>query len=105
MKNIGISYKLQKTVFDIETFNSDRAIPYAICMYRPNKISGNINRDITEREYENCRKDYIVFRGTDSINEMLDYVLQFKGEAKKINDNCVIYRFYLHAHKGSGFDS
>ena len=83
LKNTGISYSLQKSVFDLETLNTDRAIPYANCMYRPNKFSGKFIRDITEREYEKCRKDCIVFKGTDSVNEMLDYVLQSKGEAKK----------------------
>ena len=35
----------------------------------------------------------------------MDYVLQFKGEAKKINNKIVKYNLYLIAHKGSGFDS
>ena len=30
---------------------------------------------------------------------MLDYVLQFKGEPKKVNDNFFKYIFYLIAHK------
>ena len=36
---------------------------------------------------------------------MLVYVLQFKGEAKRINNKIVKYNLYLIAHKGSGFDS
>ena len=36
---------------------------------------------------------------------MLDYVLQFKGEAKNVNNKNVKYNLYLLAHKGSGFDS
>ena len=36
---------------------------------------------------------------------MLDYVLQFKGEPKRINIKIVKYNLYLIAHKGSGFDS
>ena len=36
---------------------------------------------------------------------MLDYVLQFKGEAKRSNNNIVKYNLYLLAHKGSEFDS
>ena len=61
-------------------------------------------RDMTEREYEKCRNDCIVFKETESIEEMLDYVLQFKGEPKK-NKKIVEYNLYLLAHKGSGFDS
>ena len=36
---------------------------------------------------------------------MLDYVLQFKGEPKRINNKIVEYSLYLIAHKGGGFDS
>ena len=36
---------------------------------------------------------------------MLDYVLQYKREPKRINNTIVIYNLYLIAHKGSGFDS
>ena len=36
---------------------------------------------------------------------MLDNVLQFKGEAKRINNKIVKYNLYLIARKGSGFDS
>ena len=35
---------------------------------------------------------------------MLDYVLQFKGEAKRIK-KIIKYNLYLVGHKGSGFDS
>ena len=89
----------------METFNIDRAVPCANCTYRLCKISGKYNRDITQRGYEKCRKDCIVFKGTNSINEMLDYVLQFKGEAKRIITKIVKFNLYLLAHKGSGFDS
>ena len=92
-------------VYDLETFNTDRAVPYASCIYRLSKISGKYNRDITQRGYEKCGKHCIVFKGTDSINEMLDYVLQFKGEAKRINNKIVKYNLYLLAHKVLRFDS
>ena len=36
---------------------------------------------------------------------MLDYVLQYKGEPKRIINKIVKYNLYLIAHKGSGFDS
>ena len=38
-------------VFDLETFNIDKAVPYASCIYRLSKLSGKYNRDITQREY------------------------------------------------------
>ena len=71
-------------VYDLETFNINEAVAYVSCIYRLSKISGKYNRDITQRECEKCRKDYIDFKGTYSINEMLDYVLQFKREAKML---------------------
>ena len=36
-------------VYDLETFNTDKAVPYANCIYRLSKISVKYNRDITER--------------------------------------------------------
>ena len=31
--------------------------------------------------YQKCERDCNVFKGTDSINELLNNVLQFKGES------------------------
>ena len=86
-------------VHDLDTFNTDGAVPCANCLYRLSKLSGEYNRDTTRREYEKCRKECIVFKGTDSIEEMLDYVLQFKGEVKRIINKIVKYNLYLIAHK------
>ena len=71
-------------VYDLETFNTKKAVPFASCIYRLSTISGKYKRDITQRGNEKCRKDCIVFKGTDSFNEMLNYVLQFEGEAKNL---------------------
>ena len=92
-------------VYDIETFNTDKCIPYANFIYRLSKISGKYYRDISEKEYQKSLNDCIVFKGLHNINKMLDYVLQFKGEPKRINNKIVKYNLYLIAHKGSGFDS
>ena len=92
-------------VYDIETFNTIKCVPYANCIYRLSKISGKYYRDISEKEYQKCLNDCIVFKGLDNFNQMLDYVLQFKGEAKRINNKVVKYNLFLIAHKGSGFDS
>ena len=73
-------------VYDIETFNTFKCVPNANCIYRLSKISGKYNRDISGKEYRKCLNDCIVFKGLDKINKMLDYVLQFKGEPKRIND-------------------
>ena len=92
-------------VYDIETFSTIKYVPYANCIYRLSKISGEYYRDISEKEYQKCLNDCIVFKGLDNFNKMLDYVLQFKGEPKRINNKNVKYNLYLIAHKGSGFDS
>ena len=36
---------------------------------------------------------------------MLDHVLWFEGEIKKVKNKIVEYNLYLIAHNGSGFDS
>ena len=92
-------------VYDIEIFSTIKCVPYANCIYRLSKISGKYYRDISEKEYQNCLNDCIVFKGLDNINKMLDYVLQYKGEPKRIVNKIVKYNLYLIAHKGSGFDS
>ena len=76
-------------VYDIETFSTIKCVPYANCIYRLSKISGKYFRDISEKEYQKCLNDCIVFKGLDNINKMLDYVLQFKGEPKRINNKIV----------------
>ena len=43
--------------------------------------------------------------GTNCINEILDHVLAFKGEPKKVKNKIVEYNLYLRALNGSGFDS
>ena len=47
----------------------------------------------------------VVFEGGDCIHEMLEHVLLFKGEAKRIINKIVEYSLYLIDHNGSGLDS
>ena len=61
-------------VYDLETFSTVNCIPYGNCMYKLNRISGKYNRDITERQFENCSNVCVVSKRTDCINEMLDHV-------------------------------
>ena len=74
-------------------------------MYRLSKFSGKYNRDKTEKEYQKCLNVCIVLKGLNNFNEMLGHVLQFKEEAKRMNNKNVEYNLYLKAHEGSGFDS
>ena len=92
-------------VYHLETFNKIRAVPYCSCIYKLSKLSGKYHRVISEQEYQKCLNDCVVFKGTDCINKMLDHVLSFKGEPKKVKNKIVEYNLYLIAHNGSGFDS
>ena len=92
-------------IYDLESFNKIRAVPYCSCLYKLSKISGKYHRDISEQEYQKCVNDCVVFRGTICNNEMLDHVSLFKGEPKKVKNKNVEYNLYLIAHNGSGFDS
>ena len=89
----------------METFNKIRAGPYCSCIYKLSKISGKYHRHISEQEYQKCLNDCIVLKGTGFINEMLDYVLSFEGEPKKVKNKIVECNLYLIAHNESGFDS
>ena len=89
----------------LETFSTDKFVPFANCICRLSKFSVQYNRDITEREYENCRKVCIVFEGIVSNNEMLDHFLQFNGQPKKVSNKIVKSKSYFTAHNGSGFES
>ena len=71
-------------VFDLETYNKCRAFPYCSCTYKLSNFSGRYNLDITEKEYQKCLSDCVVLSGSGCIIELLDHVLSFKGEAKKV---------------------
>ena len=89
----------------MEIFNSDQVVPSAFGLCELSKMSGKSYRGITQREYEKCRTDCFVFKGTECIKKMLDQVLKFKREAKRGNKNIVRYNLNLGAIRGSGFDS
>ena len=68
-------------------------------------MSGKYHRDISKQEFQKCLNDCVVFKGINCINKMLDHVLTFKGEPKKLKNKIVEINLYLIAHNGSGFDS
>ena len=78
------SHLTNMIVYDMNTFNTIKCVPYSNCMYGLSKISGKNNRDITERRFQKCLVDCIFFEGLNNINEIIDYILQFKREAKKL---------------------
>ena len=91
--------------YDIETLSGDKVAPNKVCLYKLGKISSKYHQDITEKEYQKYLDDCVVFKGTNSIIEMLDFVFRFKGEHKKLKNEFVEKKLYLLAHKGTGFDS
>ena len=88
----------------METINTDRAVPNANCLCRLSNISRKAYRDTSRKKCQKGLNDGIVFNRVDSIIEILDHVLQFKGEIKKVINKIVKYSLYILAHKGSGFD-
>ena len=92
-------------MYDLESFNKVQALPYCNSIYKLSKISGKYRRDLSEKEYEKCLNDCVVFKGTDCINEMLDHVLSFKGEPKLVKSEIVENNLFSIAHRGSDFDS
>ena len=59
-------------MYDLETFNEERALPYASGIYKLDKCSGKYHRDITDKEYPKGLNDCVVFNGTDCVNKILD---------------------------------
>ena len=92
-------------VYDLETFDKTRVVPYCSCIYKLSKISGKNHGDVSEKEYQKCLNDCVVFKGTKCLNEMLDHVLWFKGEPKKIKKKLLNILYTFLTHNGSGFDS
>ena len=86
-------------MYDLETYNKDRAVPYCSCIYKLSKISGKYHR-----EYQNCLNDYVVSKVINCVNETLDHVLSFKEEARKVKNKIVECNLYLIAHNVSGLD-
>ena len=84
------AYKPQKVQFQLtnkiayvlETSNTYKTAPCAFGFYKLSEISGTYYRDIGQREYENCRNDCIVFKGTNCNNNKLNCDIEFKAEAK-----------------------
>ena len=63
---IKYEYKPKKVqtnivLYDFETFNKIRAVPYCSCINEPSKISGKYHRDITAEYYEKCKKKIVLF--------------------------------------------
>ena len=93
-------------VFDLETLNTIKAIFYANCSYGLSKISGKFLTSIMILLAENLiNVKKIVFFFERTVSKILDYVLQFRVQAKKVNNKNVKNNLYLLAHNGFGFDS
>ena len=58
-------------VYDLETYNTDRARTYCISFYRLTKPAGRYSRDLTPYEKDRCKKDTLVFDGDNCITSLL----------------------------------
>ena len=67
-------------VYDLETYNTDRARPYVFCFHRLSKLAARYNRDLTRDEIEKCKKDTIAFDGDSCVSKALDFCLKLKSE-------------------------
>ena len=92
-------------VYDMETFNKDRAVPYCVSLYRLSKIAGKYNRVITPEDYQKCKRDTVAFHGTDCLSKLIEWLVTLKGEPRKLKFKIVQYQLQLIAHNGSAFDT
>ena len=93
-------------VYELETYNIDRACLHAFWFYRLSKLAGNYDKEeITPYELEKCRNESIVFAGDNCMTKALDFSLKLKGEEGKFEKKIVECKLQSHAHNGSSFDS
>ena len=71
-------------VYDLETHNTTRARPYCISFYLLSKLAGKYTTDLTPHETEKCEKDTLLLDGDSCVRNVLDFLLSFKGEERKI---------------------
>ena len=69
-------------VYDLETFNANRAVPDAFGLYKLSKIPSKFYDDITQRE--KCTNDCVDFKVNNCINDIREHIFEFKGDAKRI---------------------
>ena len=73
--------------------------------YRISKIAGRYKRDPTQEELKQSINDTLSFEGDNCVGNALDFLLNFKGEERKVKNKIVENNFQIHAHNGSGFDT
>ena len=71
-------------IYDLENINTDKCVTNSVSFYKLSKISGKYYRDITDRQFQKCKIDCGVFKGTNCINKMLGHALEFEGERKSV---------------------
>ena len=70
-------------VYDLETFNTDRAKPYIMTFYRSSKLTGRYERDPTQEELKKSINGTLAFiRGT-CVGNALNFCLKLKREEYK----------------------
>ena len=59
-------------IYDLETFNWDKAVPYTVAFYSVLKMFWKCDRDLTEEEVQICENDALVMEGEDCISQMFE---------------------------------
>ena len=63
-------------VYDLKTHNTDRARPHCISFHRLCKLADRYNRDLTQYEFDECKKDTITFDVDNRVSIDLDFCLK-----------------------------
>ena len=92
-------------MYDLESFNTDTAVLYCVCLYPQSKIESRYDRDLTNEGYCKCEGDTIVFDGTDCISNFLDWLVFFKWDYRNLKIKNVEFELQLLAHNGNSFDT
>ena len=75
--------------------------------YRLSELAGKYDRDnLSPYEIQKRKKSTLAFDGENCIINALDFLLKFKGDTRKSNNNKIVeYNLQIHAHDGSDFDN
>ena len=92
-------------VYELETYNTNRARPYCASQYRLSKLASKYNCDLTPEEHENCNKGTTVNDEEKCNTKMLECVIILEGAPMQLKNKVIECGIQLHGHNGSVFDT
>ena len=78
-------------VHDLETFQTKRAVPYTVSLYRLSEKDCKHKRHLTKDGYEKRKEDTIVCNWTDCMDKNLDWIVKLKGESDGVEGKIAEY--------------